>query len=192
MTAREFINKLCSFYKEQAYEMIGGRKVNNVRVVEAIEYIKRLPQDYLEQFWMEVVSNFMPTSTVPFPTPANLSEIWNNMPDTKTSTYNDFEKDAIERGREMPVKAISDYIDDIRSRAEFTNNDCNFVSVWEPVSTMYGLMTDNKMDMDRVLAYCGKLKSLILDGKKVNIYRACEQMFGGKKPIMSMEEIRHG
>lgn len=191
MTAKEFINKLCGFYKEQAYEMIAGKKVNNVRVVEAAEFIKRLPEDYLQQFWMEVVSNFVPTATVPFPTPAHLSEIWNKMPDIKVASYNEFEKDAIEFGRDMNIKAISDYVDDIRTRGEFTNNECNFISVWEPVSTMFGMMLDYKMEMERVLAYCGKLKSLILEGKKVNIYRACEQLFGKKKPIETVEDL-HG
>ena len=191
MTAKEFMNKLCGFYKEQAYEMVAGKKVNNVRVVEAAEFIKRLPDDYLQQFWMEVVTNFVQTATVPFPTPAHLSEIWNNMPDTKAAVYNEFEKDAIEFGRDMNIKAISDYIDDIRTRAEFTAKECAFISVWESVSTMYGLMNDHKMEYDRVVAYCGKLKSIICEGKKVNIYRACESLFGKAKPMEKLEDI-HG
>lgn len=70
MTPNECTSLMCAFYKELPYEDMGTKKVKNVRVEEVRTFLKRLPGSMLDRFWIEITKKFVPTATVPFPTPA--------------------------------------------------------------------------------------------------------------------------
>jgi hypothetical protein len=192
MTSNEFTNKLCAFYREAAFENIAGKKVPNVRVEEVRGFVKRLAPDLLDSFWVEVVTKFLPTAAVTFPTPANLSDIWNDMPDKiANSGYNDFQKTAIEEGRDLTVKQINDRVDEIRREGVFTNRESNFIDVWEHLATIWGMMWDHKMEPERIFAYTNKMKDVILEGKKINAGAACGKLFGKKEEVkLYGEDVR--
>lgn len=184
MTANEFINKLCALYREAPFEEIAGKKVRNFRVSEVDGYVKKLAPELLSEFYIEVTTNFIPTASVPFPTPANLSDIWNKMPDKEIeSIYTDNQKVAISIGRDMTVKQINDRVDEIRKDGEFTNPECEFISVWEHLATVWGMMWDYKMDTDRIIAYTNRLKDEVCAGRKIDVAAACRSLFGEKKPV---------
>lgn len=77
-----FSTRLALFYKEPLEQVIGKDKYNknvtmkNPRVQANHQWLlKNMSENYLGEFYLKVIETFTPTSTVPYPLPANLLEI---------------------------------------------------------------------------------------------------------------------
>ncbi len=160
-THKEFITKLCAYYKEP----LRDGDIPNMRVEENLKWIRQhVSVENLADLFAEIILKFKQTSTVPFPLPPDLHDIYFDM--NISSSIPRHEQEALDIGREMTPKDIYTRIWSIRDKESPSNAEIDFIHTWDMLGYHYGRMKDLNRSEHAINEYCEKVKQTILRGDK--------------------------
>jgi hypothetical protein len=107
MTSNEIITKFCEVYKTPLELVDGDRRVPNLIVAEAWQWIERNVSDY-DSFYQTVRENFIPTNENHFPTLAHLKQYLPDITYSKKFNADEYYKreNKIVQGTEVGLKLL--------------------------------------------------------------------------------------
>jgi hypothetical protein len=169
MTISEIIERL-----QDQYSNSSKYDIKNLR-----EWIvsEGMSDQQIEDLYHYVTQQYMNKTFPPLGKIINIWEVTHGTEKEKFK-YSDFQKRAIENGREMTVKEISDKINSIRYLQSPRNADIDFIDVWDDLATVWGILLEYNIEAARVVGYTKKLHAAICVGERINVEKVTRSFIG--------------
>lgn len=190
MNYEQLERNLATRYGVQASSIVSGMTVKNPVVQEAMAFIKaKFAEDQCAEVYESIINNFVPTSTVKFPTVTDVRECTVSIKlHEKTGRITEI---AISVSRDWHPKRIYKNIMYYREKAKLglaTAVEIEMVSIWEELCYRYEVLLNDRATDHHIEAYCLKVKESILKGEPLDpIKRNAEKVKNLESKVIKID-----